>query len=105
MLVEFEAPGQLARVEGQLSQRHLIGTPGFDRAGHRRALALQPPEGIEQLSLPALVQQPLLVVLPVYLNKAARHVGKPSRRDRLVVDPRSRSAGARHLAHADQRLR
>ena len=48
---------------------------------------------VEQVALPALVEQPLLVVLAVDLDERADLVGQPRRRRRHVVDPGGRAAG------------
>jgi hypothetical protein len=62
-------------------------------------------EGVEQLALPALVEEALLVVLAVDLDEPSGHVRQPRRRHRFVVHSGSRSAGGGNLADADERLR
>jgi hypothetical protein len=69
MILQLQTAGQLARIERQLGQDRLIGTPGLDRVGHRPALAFEPAEGIEQHPLPALIEEPLLIVLAVDLDE------------------------------------
>ena len=64
-----------------------------------------PPNAVEQVALPALVEQPLLVVLAVDLDERADLVGEAGRGDGRVVEPGGRSAAGRDLADRDQRLR
>ena len=60
---------------------------------------------IEQVTLPALVEQALLVVLAVDLDQRPDLVGEPRRGGRDVVEPGGRPAVRRDLANGDQRLR
>ena len=62
-------------------------------------------ERVEQVALPALVEQALLLVLAVDLDEGTGHVGEARRRHRLIVEARRRPAGRGHLAGRDQRLR
>ena len=97
--------GQLARVDRQLGQRRPVRPPALDDVGHRRARRAMPAEGVEQVALPALVEQPLLVVLAVDLDERPDLVGEPRCGRRQVVEPGGRATAGRHLAHGDQRLR
>ena len=68
-----------------------------------RALGV-PAVGVEQVALPALVEQPLLVVLAVDLDQRRRRSAEPRRGDRLVVEARRRAPARADLADGDQRL-
>ena len=105
MLLQLQTPGQLTGIERELRQDRLVGPPGFHGRGHRRAPLLQTPECIQQLALPALVQETLLVVLSVDLHEPTCHFGQPGRRNGLVIYPRGRSTGRGNLPNAYQRLR
>ena len=105
MLLQLQAPCQFPRIECQFGQDRLIGAPRIHGRSHGLASAVQPPERVEQLALPALLQQSLLVVLAVDLDESAGHSSKPRRRHRFVVHSGGRSAGGGDLAYADERLR
>ena len=62
-------------------------------------------ERVEEVALPALVEEPLLVVLAVDLDQRPATSREPGGRDRLVVQPGRRPARGGHLASGDQRLR
>ena len=62
-------------------------------------------ERIEQVALPALVEQPLLLVLPVDLDERPDLLGQPRGGRRDVVQAGRRAAADGDLAHGDQRLR
>ena len=87
--MQLQAPGKLARVEGKLGKNGLIAAPGLHGGCHGLTPVLEPPESVEQFALPALVQQTLLVVLPMNLDETPRHVRQAGRRHGLVVDPGS----------------
>ena len=55
--------------------------------------------------MPALIEEPLLIVLAVDLDEPSGKLGQPGRRHALVVDAGRRSAGRGDLADADERLR
>ena len=74
--------------------------PAIARAG--RAVTA---ERVEQVALPALVEQPLLVVLPVDLDQRPDLVGEPRGGRGLIVEPGGRAAAGRDLANRDERLR
>ena len=63
VLLQLETPRQFARVQRQLRERRLVLAPRLHGRRHRGAFALEATEGVEQLPLPALVEEPLLVVL------------------------------------------
>ena len=63
-----------------------------------------PSERVEQVALPALVEEPLLVVLAVDLDERPDLVGEPRCGRREIVDPCTRAAAGRHLADDDERL-
>ena len=59
---------------------------------------------VEQVALPALVEQALLVVLAVDLDERPDLVGEPRGGRGDVVEPGGRAAAGRDLADRDQRL-
>ena len=87
VLEEVDPPGQLAWVDRQLGQRGPIGPPPLDDVGHRRAGRGVPAERVEDVALPAFVEQALLVVLAVDLDQRPDLVGETRRRRRQVVEP------------------
>ena len=105
VLEEVDPAGQLARVDRELGERGPVRPPALDHVGHRRARRSVPPERVEQVALPALVEEPLLVVLAVDLDERPDLVGEPRRGRREVVEPRAGAAAGRHLADDDERLR
>ena len=105
VLLQLEATSQLSWIESELGQRGVVDTPRVHRCGGGRALSPEASERVEQLALPALVEKPLLVVLPVNLHETPRHARQASGRHRLVVDPGGGPPRRRNLPHADQRLR
>ena len=86
MLVQLQAARELARIHGEFRKRSLVGPPRFHGRGHLRPFVLQATVRVQQFALPALVQQPLLIVLAVDLHEASGHVRQSRGRDRLVVD-------------------
>ena len=70
-------PRQLARVDRQLRQRGPVRAPALDHVGRRGASRGMPAVRVEQVALPALVEQPLLVVLAVDLDQRPDLVGEP----------------------------
>ena len=91
VLEELDPAGQLARVDRQLGERRPVRPPALDGVGHRRARRRMPAERVEQVALPALVEQPLLVVLAVDLDERPDLVGEPrrGRRSRRRAGPSS----------------
>ena len=61
-------------------------------------------ERVEQVALPALVEQALLLVLAVDLDQRPDLVGQPRGGRGDVVEAGRRSTAGRHLANRDQRL-
>ena len=104
MLEEVQPPGQLARVDDQLGQRRPVRPPALDGVGHRRARCAVPAERVEQVALPALVEQPLLVVLAVDLDERPDLLGEAGGGHRRVVEAGGRAAAGRDLADRDERL-
>ena len=105
VLEQLEPAGELARVDRELGQGRPVRAPALDGVGHRGARGRRAAERVEQVALPALVEQPLLVVLAVDLDERPDLVGEP----RAVVAwsssrARGSSAGG-HLADGDERLR
>ena len=95
---DLEPAGQLARIELELRERRPVRPPAVDRPGHRRPQRLVPAERVEQVALPALVEESLLLVLAVDLDEGAGHVGEARRGHRLVVEAGRRPAGRGHVA-------
>ena len=104
VLEQVHPTRQLARVDRQLGEGRPVGAPALDDVGHRRPCRRVPAVGIEQVALPALVEQTLLVVLAVDLDERADLVGEPRSGRRDVVEPGGRSAAGGHLADRDERL-
>ena len=63
-----------------------------------------PAERIEQIALPALVEQSLLIVLAVDLDEWPDFVGEPRCGRRDVVEPGRRPPASRDLASDDEGL-
>ena len=105
VLQDLQAAQQLPGVHRQLRERGPVRAPAVHGGGHGRPLLAVPAERVEQVPLPVLVQQPLLVVLAVDLHDAARRLAEPPGRDGLVVQARRGPARHADLAHGDQRLR
>ena len=87
VLEHLEPPGELARVDDQLVEGGPVGAPGRDGGLHGPAQLLVPAEPVEQVALPALVEEVLLVVLAVDLDERPDLVGEPRGRHGLVVEP------------------
>ena len=104
VLEEVDPPGQLARVDRQLRERGPVRAPALDHVGHRGTSRGMPAERVEQVALPALVEQALLVVLAVDLDQRPDLVGEPGGGRGDVVEPGGRPAAGRHLADRDERL-
>ena len=79
--------------------------PALDGRRHRRPQVVVTAPAIEQVPLPALVEQSPLVVLPVDLDERPDVVRETRRRDGRVVETRRGPPRGRDLAHRDQRLR
>ena len=105
MLLQFQAPGEFTRVQGQLGECSLVCPPRLDCGGHRRTLPLEPAEGVEQFALPALIEETLLIVLAVDLNQPAGDIDQAGGSDGLVIHSGGGAARRRNLADADERLR
>ena len=105
VLEQVEAAGHLPRIQRGRVERGPVLAPALDGTGHRRAQLAVAAEAVEQVALPALVEQSALVVLAVDLDEGADLVGQACRRDRGVVETRRGPAARRDLADRDQRLR
>ena len=105
VLEELEPALQLPRVHRQRRQRGLVRPPRPDRGRHGGPLRPVAAERVEQVALPALVEQPLLVVLAVDLHERPGDRASRAGRDGLVVEAGHGAARAADLADADQRLR
>ena len=102
---QLEPPLHLARLDRDLGQRRPILAPALDRPRHLEPELRVAAERVEQLALPALVEQPRLLVLAVDLDERPDRLREPRRRHRLIVQPRGRSPAGADLAGRDQRLR
>ena len=60
---------------------------------------------VEEIPLPALVEEPTLVMLAVDLDEGTGNLGEPGRRHGAIVDTRRGPTGQGHLADGDERLR
>ncbi len=104
VLEQVDAASQLARIDRQLGQGRPVRAPALDRPARGVAGLAEPAERIEQVALPALVEEALLLVLAVDLDERSDLVGEPRRRRGEIVDAgRGAPAGA-HLADGDERL-
>ena len=70
VLQDVEPAKELARVHRQLRERGAVRPPPLHGRRDRRPGLAVAAVGVEQVALPALVEQPLLVVLPVDLDQA-----------------------------------
>ena len=94
VLEQVHPAGELARVDRQLRQRRAVGPPAFHDAGHRHPGRFVTAIGVEQVALPALVEQALLVVLAVDLDQRPDLVGEPRGGRGLIVEPGRRATAA-----------
>ena len=104
VLEEVHPARELARVDRQLGEGRPVGAPALDDVGRRRPCRGVPAVRVEQVALPALVEQALLVVLAVDLDQRTDLVGEPRGGRGDVVEPGGRSAAGGHLADRDERL-
>ena len=102
---QVEPAGDLARVEGRRVQQVAVLPPALDGPRHRRPQVVVPAPAVEQVALPALVEQSPLVVLAVDLDERPDLVGEARRRHGRVVEARRGPPRGRDLAHRDERLR
>src|SRR5213079_609834 len=63
VLRQVEAPGELPWIELQLRENRPVLAPPLDRIRNGRPQCCMAAERVEQVPLPALVEQPLLVML------------------------------------------
>jgi hypothetical protein len=105
VLGDVEPAGELTRVELQLRKRARLARQRSTSAGHRLAQLRVAAERVEQVALPALVEEPLLFVLAVDLDEGTGDVGEARRGHGLVVESRGRAAARGDLSGRDQRLR
>ena len=69
VLVDREPALELARIDRKLGEDGLVGPPSVDSGGHLCAQRFVAAERIEEVALPALIEEPLLVVLAVDLHE------------------------------------
>src|SRR6185295_5017023 len=93
---QLEPPLDLPRLDRQVGELAAVLTPALGGARHLGAQAPVARVRVEQLALPALVEQPRLLVLTVDLDERPDVLGQPRRRHRGVVE-----AGGRAPARAD----
>ena len=106
VLEELQPARELARIDRRARARAARFSRQRSTARrHRGAQRLVPAERVEQVALPALVEEALLVVLAVDLDERPDLVGEPRRGHRRVVEPGGRAAAGGDLAHRDERLR
>jgi len=77
VLQEVQASRQFARIDREFGQTRSVRSPALDDVGHGRARGPMPSECIKQVALPALIEQPLLIVLPVDLDERPDLIGEP----------------------------
>ena len=58
-------------------------------------------EGVQQIALPAVVEQPLLVVLAVDLDERPDLLGQSRSGDGIVIETGGGPSARRELAHGD----
>jgi hypothetical protein len=104
MFEQVDPPSNLAGVQRGLVERRAVHAPTVDGAGHARAQLVVAAEPVEQVALPALVEEATLIVLAMDLDERAHLVDEPSRGDGRVVDPSGRTAACGDLADRDQRF-
>src|SRR6185295_16309441 len=93
---QLEPPLDLPRLDRQVGELTPVLAPALGGARHLGAKAPVARVRVEQLELPALVEQPRLLVLAVDLDEGSDVLGQPRRRHRGVVE-----AGGRAPARAD----
>ena len=77
VLEEVDPSRQIARFDGQLGKRRAVRPPALHDVGHARTRRGMTAEGIEQVALPAFVEQALLLVLAVDLDERTDLFGEP----------------------------
>src|SRR5438128_3901754 len=102
--MDRQPPSELAGVDRQLGQDRPVCPPPLDCVRDGGSEFRMTAEPVEQVPLPALVQEPLLVVLAVDLDEPSGHLGQASGGRGIVVDPGARSAGGGNVAYADEWL-
>ena len=95
VLEQVEPAGQLARVDRELGQGRAVGPPALDASAIAARARSVTAERVEQVALPALVEQALLVVLAVDLDERPDLVGEARGGRRHVVEPRGGAAPGR----------
>jgi hypothetical protein len=69
VLGELESPGQLPRIQLEGAEERPVLAPAVDGTCSRRPERRMTAEGVQEVPLPAFVEEPLLVVLAVDLDK------------------------------------
>ena len=87
VLDEGDPPLELGGIDRQRLEGGLVRPPGGHGRGHRRPLRVVTAVGVEEVALPALVEEAGLLVLAVDLHEASRRSSpggrqSPSRRRR-----------------------
>jgi hypothetical protein len=60
---------------------------------------------VEEIPLPAFVEEPTLVMLAVDLDEGTGDLGEPGRRDGAIIEARRGPTGQGHFADGDERFR
>ncbi len=105
VLGELDPADELTRVDAKLGQRCPVLAPAIDRRGNGLPDDPATAVGVEQVTLDALIEEPLLIVLAMDLDEPADGLGQACRGDRFVVEAGGRAPLGRDLADDDQRLR
>jgi hypothetical protein len=102
---QVQPPHQLTRLQRQLGQRRPVLAPSLDgrcdRGPGRSASTVR----VEEVALPALVEESLLVMLAVDLHERSGHLRDPGGRHWVVIEASRGAPGDAHLAHHDEWLR
>ncbi len=104
VLGDLEPAQQLPRVHRQLRERGPVLPPAIHGPGDGGPRLAVPAERVQQVPLPVLVEEALLVVLAVDLHQPGRRLREPSRGHRLVVEAGRGPARCGDLAHGDHGL-
>ena len=102
---QLEPPLDLARLEVDVRERRSVLAPALDGPRHRKAQLRVTAERVEQLALPALVEEARLLVLAVDLDERADGSASRAAVTAPVVEPRRRAPAGADFARRDQRLR
>jgi hypothetical protein len=74
---QVDPAGELARIHRELRERRPVRAPALYGSRHGSPQCIVPAVGVQQVALPALVEQPLLIVLAVDLDERPDLLGEP----------------------------